>query len=83
MQEQLEIVYKVPEETDVTIRIYDENNRLVSEPVRNAGRSPGLAYTDHWDGRNRIGAYSGNGLYYISLIFSNGNREIYPVFVRK
>ncbi len=83
IMEQLEIVYKVPDETNVTIRIYDENNRIVSEPVRNAGRSPGIAYTDHWDGRNRIGAYSANGLYYIGLIFSNGNREIYPVYIRK
>ncbi len=83
MQQQLEIVYQVPKETNITIRIYDENNRIVAEPVKNAERSPGIAYTDLWDGRNRMGAYSANGLYYISLIFSDGNREIYPVFIRK
>ena len=33
--EMLEFVYKVPLETNVTIRIYDESNRLVAEPVVN------------------------------------------------
>ncbi len=81
--EQLEIVYRVPEATNVTIRIFDQNNKLVAEPVRDLIRLPDIAYTDRWDGRIGDGSLAANGLYYITLIFSNGKREIYPVFVRK
>jgi hypothetical protein len=79
----MEVVYKVPTETNITIRIYDEFNRLVAEPVKNQSRLPGIAYCDKWTGDISGGAIAANGMYYLSLEFSNGVKEIYPVFVRK
>lgn len=81
--EELSVVYKVPTETNVTIRIYDQYNRLVAEPVRNQARSPGTAYCDRWNGETRNGIPAANGMYYLSLELSGGAKEIYHVFVRK
>ncbi|MDQ1264967.1 MAG: hypothetical protein QG635_117 [Bacteroidota bacterium] len=82
-EEQMEIVYKVPEETNVTIKIYDQNNRIVAVPVKDKARKPSIAYSDSWNGEISSGALAANGIYYISLEFSNGAKEVYPVFVRK
>lgn len=81
--QELEIVYKVPEDANVTISIIDQTNRILAEPVKNAFRKTGYAYTDHWDGRIADGSLSANGLYYIKLSTDKGYTEIYPVFVRK
>lgn len=81
--QQLSIVYKVNEETNVTIKILDQNNKIVAIPVKNAPRLPGIAYGDSWDGIREDGAYVANGIYYISLELSNGKREIYPLYIRK
>lgn len=81
--EQLEMVYRVPEPTNVTIRVYDQSNKLVAEILNGQPRQPDFAYTDTWDGRILNGSLAANGMYYISLELSNGAREIYPVFVRK
>lgn len=83
LRSELEIIYRVPENTNVSIRIYDQANRIVSEPVKGIDRQVGFVYTDRWDGRRRDGSPVANGMYYISLEFSNGAKEIYPVFVRK
>jgi hypothetical protein len=80
---ELQIVYQVPVATNVTIRIFDQNNRIVAEPVKNASRQPGTAYSDQWDGRRWDGSHCDNGMYYISLEFSNGIKEIYHLFIRK
>ncbi len=82
-REELEIVYKVPKQTNVTIRIFDAANRLVAEPVESESRQPGTAYCDRWDGRIRNGSLAANGMYYVSFELSGGKREIYHVFVRK
>jgi flagellar hook assembly protein FlgD len=81
--EQVEFVYKVPIETNVSIRIYDENNRLVAEPAVSQPRVPGTAYCDRWSGKIWDGSYAANGMYYLSLELSNGAKEVYPVFVKK
>ncbi|MBE2188585.1 MAG: hypothetical protein KGZ71_01915 [Desulfobulbaceae bacterium] len=81
--EQLSIVYKVNQETNVTIKILDQNNKVVAIPIENVQRMPGIAYGDSWDGIRADGAYVANGIYYISLELSNGIREIYPLYIRK
>ncbi len=81
--ETLEVIYEVPDEVYVTIRIYDAANRLVAEPVSNISRKPGLAYCDRWNGDTFIGTTASNGLYYLSLEMSNGVKEIYHIFIRK
>jgi hypothetical protein len=81
--ETLEVVYKVPEETNVTIRIFDAANRLVAEPVKNELRKPDLSYCDRWNGELPDGGYAANGIYYLSLEMSNGQKEVYHVFIKK
>ncbi len=81
--EELEIVYFVPNNGNVTISILDNTNRVLAFPVRNAPRNAGFAYTDKWDGRILDGSIAANGLYYVKLEMDNGYVEIYPVFVRK
>jgi len=81
--EEVEIVYHVPKETNVTLRIFDENNRLVAEPITGAHRSPDIAYCDRWDGRRLDGSWADNGMYYLVLELSSGIREVHPIFVRK
>lgn len=79
----LEIVYKVPQDVSVTIKIIDHNNRLVAEPVKNVQRRPNIAYSDQWDGRLSDNSQAANGMYYVVLELSNGAREIYPLFIKK
>lgn len=81
--EEVEIVYHVPTEINVTLRIYDENNRLVAEPVKGVSRSPGIAYCDRWDGRRWDGSWADNGMYYLVLELSTGVKEVHPIFIRK
>jgi hypothetical protein len=81
--ETMEIIYEVPEETNVTIRIFDQNNRLVAEPVASQPRSPGYAYCDRWNGRIHNGGLAANGMYYLIMELSNGQKQIYPVYIRK
>lgn len=82
-REQLEIVYFVGSDVNVTIRIFDQQNRLVAIPIDNQPRSANIAYTDRWDGRTSRGDLAQNGLYYIRLELSNGITELYPVYLRK
>ncbi|MBK9249760.1 MAG: VCBS repeat-containing protein [Ignavibacteria bacterium] len=77
-----QIIYTVPNQTNVTVRIYDQANRLVAEPVTNEPRLSGIAYCDHWDGITRKGIVA-NGMYYVSIELSDGTREVYPLFVKK
>lgn len=77
-----EVIYSVPEETNVSVRVYDQANRLVAEPVSNALRLPNIAYCDKWDGMTSRGT-AVNGVYYISVELANGTREVYRVFVKK
>ena len=81
--EELEIVYSVPEDGNVTISIVDNTNRVLARPVRNAPRKYGYAYTDKWNGRLSDGSLAANGMYYIKLETDAGYVELYPVFVRK
>lgn len=81
--EELEIVYILKKESNLSIKIYDQNNRLVAEPVKNVLRMPNIAYCDRWKGENHAGMLVSNGLYYISLELSDGTKEIHPVFIGK
>ncbi|HRE57106.1 MAG TPA: FG-GAP-like repeat-containing protein [Candidatus Kapabacteria bacterium] len=77
-----EVIYSVPEETNVTVRIYDQAHRLVAEPVTNQRRLPNIAYSDSWDGTTQRGL-AVNGVYYFSIELANGTKEVYTVFVKK
>lgn len=79
----MQLVYTVPEATRVNIRIFDQANMLVKEIVRSENREPNVVHCDYWDGYLTDGSPAANGMYYVSLEFGNGAREIYPVFIRK
>lgn len=81
--EDVEIVYSIPDDLNVTIRVYDQANRLVAEPVINQSRKSNVTYCDRWNGKIWNGSNAQNGVYYLSLELSNGVKEVYPVFVRK
>ncbi len=77
------IVYKVPTETNVTIKILDQANRLVAELANSKSCRPGISYCERWNGTIWNGSYAANGMYYILLEMSSGIKEVYPIFVRK
>lgn len=80
---ELEIVYTVPQDDFVTIRIIDQANRIVRVLVNDVPRKGNIIYCDKWDGYNSKHEPIANGMYYIWFEMSNGTKEIYPVFIRK
>ena len=80
---ELEIVYTIPQDDFVTIRIIDQANRIVRTLVDNEARRANVIYCDKWDGYNSKNEPIANGMYYVWFELSNGTREIYPVFIRK
>ena len=82
-QESLQIVYQVPDDTRVTIRIVDQNNRIIADVINSQDRQKGIVYSDYWNGRRSDGASAAIGMYYVLLELSNGKKEIYPVYIRK
>ncbi len=79
----LDIVYEMSNDADVTIKILDPANRIVAEPVRNIHRIANTIYCDFWDGKRSDGSYCDNGVYYILLELSTGDKQVYPVFIKK
>jgi hypothetical protein len=81
--EQVEFVYKIPKDMNITISIYDQSNRLVSQILKNEARKADIVYTDRWDGTRSDGNFAANGLYYLILDLSDGTREIHQIFLSK
>ena len=81
--EEVEVIYQVPSTADVTIRVFDQKNRMVAELEKEVPRKPGIAYCARWAGTRWDGAVCDNGMYYICIELSSGSKEVYPVFVRK
>lgn len=80
---EMEIVYAIPQDDFVTIRIIDQANRIVRILIENEPRKGNVIYCDKWNGQNNKNEPIANGMYYIWFELSNGTREIYPVFIRK
>lgn len=80
--ESTEISYKLNKDGDVSIKILDQNNRLVYELIKNIPRKANTAYCERWDGKMWDGSIVSAGLYYISLEVSDGYKEIFPIFVK-
>jgi len=78
-----DIVYKVPTDVKVTINIIDQNNRLIVNIVKNQAREAGLAYCETWDGRRDDLSFVDNGMYYVVIEMSNGEKLALPVFISK
>ena len=82
-REELEFVYSVPENMNINVTILDQSNRIVRNLLKDVPRSGNIVYTDIWDGRKDNGSVAANGLYYLVLDLSNGNREVHQIFVGK
>ncbi len=78
-----EIVYTVPTETNVTVRVFDQASRLVATLENSVSRQPGVAYCARWDGTRDDGSLADNGMYYVAIELSAGGKEIHPIFVKK
>jgi flagellar hook assembly protein FlgD len=78
----MEVTYRVPKETNVTVRIYDQANRLVAELAKNLSRIPDVAYCEKWDGRIWDGSTAANGMYFLVIELSIGKKEVYPVYIK-
>jgi len=64
------IPYKLAEDTDVTIRIYNASGLLVR--TLNLGHQPAASYTTketsaYWDGRNETGEQVSSGVYFYNI----------------
>jgi hypothetical protein len=81
--EEVEVVYYVPRDLNVTIRIMDQANRVVTTLVKDSPRVTNLSYTERWDGRLDDGTLAANGMYYIVMELSDGARQVHPLFIRK
>ncbi len=80
---EMEIVYEIPVNDDISIRIIDQANRIVKNIIENQPRKSNIVYCDSWNGYNMNNEPVANGMYYILFEQSNGAKEIYPVFIRK
>lgn len=80
---QLEVVYKIPVDAEATIKILDAANNIVAIPVDNLKRRANTLYCDYWNGIRADGSYCENGIYYLLLEISTGERQVYPVFIKK
>lgn len=80
---ELEIVYKIPTDGRVDIRIIDQANKVVADITKNADRKKDVSYCDRWNGIKIGGGLPAIGMYYIVLDVSDGSREIYPLFIKK
>lgn len=78
-----EIFSAPPVNATATVRIYDQNNRIITEIIKSEARTANRVYRDAWDGMNDSGKPVAIGMYYVLVEFSDGSREFYPVFVRK
>lgn len=79
----LEVVYSVNKDQNVSVKIYDQANKLVKSIINSEMRNQGTAYCDRWDGTRSDGSFAANGMYYLILELEDGAREIYPIFIRK
>lgn len=80
---QLEIVYKTSYEAFVTIKVLDAANNLVATPTYNQRREANATYCDFWNGHKADGSYCDNGIYYLIIELSNGERQVYPIYIKK
>jgi hypothetical protein len=80
---ELEIIYKIPIDGKIDLRVVDQANKIVGEITKNADRKKEVVYCDRWNGENIGGGLPATGMYYIVLDISDGSSEIYPLFIKK
>ncbi|NQT26198.1 T9SS type A sorting domain-containing protein [candidate division KSB1 bacterium] len=64
---QTKIVYKLAQQSSVTLNVYDVNGRLVSRMLQNVQQSAG-SYSIHWLGKDDAGRQAASGTYILRLI---------------
>ena len=63
------INYSIPQQSDVSLKIFDINGRLIN--VLHEGKQPGGNYSVKWNGQDDSGNRISAGIYFIKL-YSNG-----------
>jgi flagellar hook assembly protein FlgD len=71
-----DILFSLPRDADVDLRIYDVAGRLVKTLV--AARRPAGAHRERWDGRDDAGRGAASGVYFVRLR-ADGATEIKPM----
>jgi hypothetical protein len=67
------IHYKLDNPSNVTIKIFDFNLDLVKTVIDNQNRAGSQEYDiDIWDGKNDVGDYVANGIYFFNIKLSTG-----------
>lgn len=80
--EQAEISFILKVDASVTIKILDQANRIVKILLDAVPRNRETYYCVFWDGTNFNNRIVDPGLYYILLETSDGEKEIFPIFVK-
>ncbi len=80
--EQLEISFILQKDTDLSIKIIDQANRIVKKLIESVFRTKDTYYCIYWDGKTENNRIADPGLYYILLETSDGIQEIFPIFVK-
>jgi hypothetical protein len=83
LYDNVEIVYQVPNDEKVSVRIYDQSNRLVKELARDGQRKAKTAYCERWDGKIWDGSYAANGNYFLAIELSSGGKQVYSIFIKR
>jgi hypothetical protein len=68
------INYSIPEQCDISLKIYDINGRLIK--VLHEGKQPGGKYSVIWDGQDDSGNQISAGMYFIKLNSSGFNQSM-------
>jgi PKD repeat protein len=76
------IRYSISKAARVTIKIYDRGNNLVKKLIDNEPQEPKNRYYDiPWDGKNGQGKVVSNGVYFLVVETSEGERGIGKIAV--
>jgi len=72
------IPYQLPQEADVTIRIYNQHGQLIQNLSQGTQKAGSYLIKDraaYWDGRNGIGESVVSGVYFYTLDLRGGNKN--------
>ncbi|MBN2092165.1 DUF11 domain-containing protein [candidate division KSB1 bacterium] len=79
--DQLDLIFQVPEQTDVKINIYNVAGELIKKQVDESFTTEGI-YTRRWDGKNADGNLVASGVYVCALESSAGHVTRKVIIVR-
>jgi len=79
--ENVKFRFKLAQDGNVTITVYDVSNTKVKEVISNVPMSARVEQSVTWNGRNESGTIVGNGVYFYVIESSSGERAVGKVAV--